>query len=53
MPGMRSFQKSLLESAFMLVLLAILAGILGGGVVGLATAHHAPAATSSSAGLGQ
>ena len=47
----RRFRKSLLERTSVLLLLATLTGIVGGGAVGLITGHTQSTATSSSSGL--
>lgn len=44
----RPSQKPALENLIVLILLAILAGIFGGGMVGFATEHRVPSSTSSS-----
>ncbi len=49
--GKNGFQKSLLEQIFTLILLAVLAGIIGGGMVGLVTDHRVAASASSGTGL--
>jgi hypothetical protein len=49
--GKNGFQKSLLEQVFTLILLALIAGIIGGGMVGLATDHRVAASASSGTGL--
>lgn len=50
----KRYRKSALERLFSLVVLAILAGILGGGLVGFATYHRVPSpATSSTSVNGQ
>jgi hypothetical protein len=46
------YQKSFFETIFFLVLMAILAGILGGGFVGLATSHKASPSSIAPTGLG-
>lgn len=49
MPGFRTqSHKPAVENLIILILLAILAGILGGGMVGFATDHRVPSSTSSS-----
>ena len=49
MPGFRSpSHKLMMENLIVLILLAILSGILGGGMVGFATEHRVPSSTSSS-----
>ena len=45
--GVKRYRKSVLERIFSLVVLAILAGILGGGLVGAATYHRVPVSSSS------
>lgn len=53
MSGFRScLQKSALEKVITLILLAILAGLVGGGMVGLATDHKAAASSTAGTGLG-
>jgi hypothetical protein len=47
----RRSRKSVFESMFALIVVGLIAGILAGGFVGLATSHKAPAA-STTAGLG-
>jgi hypothetical protein len=49
--GRRVQRKSVLEQFFSLIVLSILAGVLGGALVGIATDHHV-ASSSSSTGLG-
>jgi hypothetical protein len=44
-------RKSAFESMFALIVVGLVAGILAGGFVGLATSHKAPA-VSTTAGLG-
>lgn len=51
--GAKRYRKSALERIFSLVVLAILAGILGGGLVGFATDHRIPSPTSSASLNGQ
>ena len=49
--GRKNYRKSLLERLFSLIVLAILAGLLGGGLVGIATYHRVPSSASSSGSL--
>lgn len=44
----KSYRKSALERLFSLIILAILAGVVGGGLVGFATDHRAPSSSLSS-----
>jgi len=49
MPGFKNpSRKPLSENLIVLILLAILAGIFSGGMVGFATEHRVPSSTSSS-----
>jgi len=53
MPGFKSpLQKSVFENLITLILLAILAGVVGGGMVGLATDHRVSSTTSTSSSSG-
>ena len=47
----RCSQKPAFEKVITLILLAILAGLLGGGMVGLATDHKLSSSSSSGTGL--
>jgi hypothetical protein len=51
--GRRRHRKSVLESVFSLVLLAILAGAAGGGIIGMATNHKASSSVPSTGLSGQ
>lgn len=43
----RAFQDPAVENAVILVVIAIVAGVLGGGVIGLVTAHRTASPSSS------
>jgi len=43
----KGFQKSILEEIWTLILVAVIAGVVSGGLIGLATDHRLSSSTSS------